>query len=299
MPRKLLVSILCMISVSFPVTLLSSSAWAFEDGIVAVVDDNVITAKDLQDYLRGIYAQLRIENRSDQEIKEVMDEYQSKGINQLVEDRLILAEAKRQGMVIRSGAVEERMTEIKNKYASMDQLLAEINKEGVTLSEIRRKIEDQFKARYTVTKEVRDKVYVNPQEVTEYYNAHINDYTRRSRVYVQSVFVKSDADPTAARDKIQTALDKINAGQDFSEVSGQYSELPSIGEVYDDSLSPEFRKKIDLMWVGQVSDIITVPGGFYILKLTGRTPDVAPSLNEVKNEIYQKLFEIKFKTQFN
>ncbi len=298
MLRKLLISILCSLSFSCGIVFLSPYTFAAEDGIIAIVDDDVITSKDLQDYMRGIYSQLRIEGRTDQEIKDIMNEYQSKGVNQLVDDRLILVEAKRQGMTIRPAAIEERLNEIKGKYPSPEEFIAAINKEGVTISDIRKKIEDQFKARYVVTKDVRDKIYVNPQEVTEYYNAHIDDYRRRSRVFVQSIFVKADVNPDLSMKKMQTALDKIKAGQDFNEVAKEYSELPIIGDVFDDSLSPDFKSRLDMMWVGQVSEVISNPNGLYILKLGGRSPAAAPLLNEVKNEIYQKLFEIKFKEQF-
>jgi parvulin-like peptidyl-prolyl isomerase len=298
MLQKLLISILCTLSISLGYAFFPSTSSATEDGIIAVVDDDVITAKDLQDYLRGIYSQLRIEGKTEQEIKEIMTEYQSKGVNQLVEDRLILAEAKRQGMTIRPGAIEDRMNEIKKKYPSPEEFIAEINKEGVTISDIRKKIEDQFKARYVVTKDIRDKIYVNPQEVTDYYNAHVEEYSRRSRVYVQSIFIKTDIGHDVAMKRMQEAVEKIKAGQDFQDVAKTYSELPSIGEVYDDSLNPDFKSKLDMMWVGQVSEIITDPNGLYLLKLAGRTPAAAPSLNEVKNEIYQKLFEAKFKTNF-
>ncbi len=277
----------------------ASSAWALEDGIVAVVDSDVITAKDLQDYLRGIYAQLRIEGRSASDIKEIMDEYQSKGVGQLIEDKLILAQANRQSMQIRVKAVDDRMNEIKARYPSTQDFLAEINKEGVTISDIRKKIEDQLKARYIVTQEVRDKITVNPQEVTDFYNAHIKDYSRPSRVYLQSIFIKADDGNEEGIKKLQPALDQIRAGADFKVVSKIYSELPDIGEVIDSSLSPEFKQKLDTMNVGDVTDIFQVPEGLYILKLTGRTAGTTPTLQELKDDIYQKVFEAKFKEAFS
>jgi parvulin-like peptidyl-prolyl isomerase len=274
-------------------------AWSLENGIIAVVDDDVITAKDLQDYLRGIYSQLKIEGRTEKEIAEVMSQYQSKGVEQLVEDRLILAEAKRQGMIMRPQIVKERMDEITARYPSSQYFLAEINREGVTISDIQKKIEDQFKAHYVVTKEVRDKIYVNPQEVTDYYNAHIQEFRKYSRVFIQSIFVRSDGpDDAAAMGKIKAALSRVKAGEDFKAVAQAVSELPFIGEVPEDSLNPEFKSRTDKMSVGDVSDIFSATDGFYIFKLTGRTPAVEPSLKEVKEEIYQNLFEVKFKENF-
>ena len=272
---------------------------AVDDGIIAVVDDDVITAKDFQDYMRGLYSQLKIEGRTDAEIQEIMGEYQAKGVNQLVEDRLILAEANRQGMKIRSQAIDERLEEIKKKYPSSQEFLSEINKEGVTISDIRKKIEDQFKARYLVTKDVRDKIYVNPQEVTEYYTAHGADFQKDARLYIQSIFVKADsAQDDDAKKKIDQAWKKLKSGDDFKAVAQAYSELPDIGEISAGSLNPTFKAKTDAMNVGEISEILTRPDGFYILKLTGKTAAVEPLLQDVKEEIYQKLFETKFKENF-
>ena len=64
------------------------------------------------------------------------------------------------------------------------------------------------------------------------------------------------------------------------------------------SLNQTFRAKTDAMGVGDISEVLTMPDGFYILKLTGRTAPVDPLLQDVKEEIYQKIFEAKFKESF-
>jgi parvulin-like peptidyl-prolyl isomerase len=297
---KFLLGVLLALAVNVSGMIFSARvAMALDDGIIAVVDDEVITAKDFQDYMRGLYSQLKIEGRSEAEIQEVVGQYQVKGVDQLVEDKLILAEANRQGMKIRPQAIDERYAEIKQRYASSQEFLSEINKEGITISDIRKKIEDQLKARYIVTKDVRDKIYVNPQEVTDYYTAHRSDFQRQARLYIQSIFVKADSPKDdEARKKIEQAWKKLKAGEDFKVVSQAYSELPDVGEVSDSSLNQTFKAKTDAMNVGEFSEILTMSDGFYILKLTGRTAAVEPLLQDMKEEIYQRLFETRFKENF-
>jgi parvulin-like peptidyl-prolyl isomerase len=281
------------------VTIPAKTVMALNDQIIAVVDNDVITVKDFQDYMRGLYSQLKIEGRTDAEVQEIISQYQAKGVNQLIEDRLILAEANRQGMKIRPQAVDERLYEIKNRYPSSQEFFAEINREGITVSDIRKKVEDQLKARYLVTKDVRDKIYVNPQEVTDYYTTHPDEFQRQARLYLQSIFVKTDTpQDDDAKKKIEEALKKIRSGEDFKAVARDYSELPDIGEVPLSSLNQTFRAKTDAMAVGEVSDVLTMPDGFYILKLTGRTAGANLLLQDVKDEIYQKIFETKFKESF-
>jgi parvulin-like peptidyl-prolyl isomerase len=291
--------LLALVVVGTGMILSARPVLALDDGIIAVVDDDVITAKDFQDYMRSLYSQLKIEGRSDAEVQEIVGEYQTKGVDQLIEDRLILAEANRQGMKIRPQAIDERVDEIKKKYPSSQEFFDGINKEGITISDIRKKIEDQFKARYIVTKEVRDKIYVNPQEVTDYYTAHQPEFKTEAKLFIQSIFVRSDSSKDdEAKKKIDEALQKIKSGEDFKVVAKAYSELPDIGEMPVSSLNQTFKSKTDAMSVGEVSDIIALPEGFYILKLTGRLASAEPLLQDVKEQIYQKIFEDKFRTSF-
>ncbi len=274
-------------------------AWAMDDALLAVVNDEAITVKDLQDYLNGIYAQLRIEGRTAAESQEIMAEYQKKGIDQLIEDRLVLFAADKSGVQIRPKAIDERVDEIKKKYPSYENFLTALKHEGMTLSDVRKKIENQFKGQYIVNEEVRSKIYVNPQEVTAYFTEHNDEFTLKPRVYLESIFVKSAYGRDAAKKKIDEAYAKITIGDDFKKVAAEYSELPSVGEVPEDGLRSEFKDKIDALANGQVSSIVEVQDGFYIFKLEGRAMGRKAVLNDVKDAIYQRLFEEKFRTRFN
>src|SRR5208282_4573156 len=97
------------------------------DGIIAIVNDDVITLKDLRQYIASIYSQLKIENKSPEEIKEIMGDYAQKGLDKLIEDKLILASANENEMDIRDEIVDKRLKEIKDHYVSEDDFLQALN----------------------------------------------------------------------------------------------------------------------------------------------------------------------------
>jgi peptidyl-prolyl cis-trans isomerase SurA len=134
--------------------------------------------------------------------------------------------------------------------------------------------------------------------VTAYFNAHTDEFTLKPRVFLESIFVKATFGREAANKKVNEAMDKIRAGEDFKAVAASYSELPSVGEMTEEALLPAFKDKVDHLPIGAVSDIIEVPDGFYILRLEGRAPGEKATLMEVKDRIYQRLFEEKFRTRF-
>lgn len=53
-------------------------AWARpgNDGIVAIVNTDAITLKDLKQYIAGIYSQLKVEHKSPDEIRDIMAAYE-------------------------------------------------------------------------------------------------------------------------------------------------------------------------------------------------------------------------------
>lgn len=280
------------------VLFLASPVFSLDDAIVAIVGSEAITVKDLQDYLKNVYAQLRIENKSQQEIEEVMKQYEQKGIEQIIDDKLILAASNDMGVTIKSKAIDDKIEGIRVKYPSYKEFSDALIREGLSVSDMRKKIEDQFKGQVAVNKEVREKVMVNPQEVTDWFNTHIDEMRSHSRVNLSSIFVKSIYGKDEAKKKITEAIGEIKAGVDFKTVSDKFSELPSIGMVNLEDLRPEMKSKVEELRLGGVSDIVEVESGFYIFKLTGKSENKDPVLKDYKNEIYQRLFEEKFRVQF-
>ena len=59
----------------------------------------------------------------------------------------------------------------------------------MTVSDLQQKSSDQLKVKYEVDMEVRDKIFVNPQDVTDYYDKHTGEFARKPRVNLQSIFV--------------------------------------------------------------------------------------------------------------
>ena len=73
------------------------------------------------------------------------------------------------------------LQEIKDRYPSEDDFIKALNAEGMTVSDLQQKLTDQLKVKYEVDMEVRDKIFVNPQDVTDYYNNHMSDFNRKPR----------------------------------------------------------------------------------------------------------------------
>ena len=284
--------------VLFGILLSAPQASAIDDAIIAIVNDHVITLKDMEDYLHTMYRQSRTEGKSEEESQALLEKLKENGIEQLIEDRIILDEADRKGLQVREKLIDDRIDEIKDKYESEQAFMDALTEDGATMGQLRKKIEDQMKAKFIVDLEVHSKIFVNPQEVTDYYNAHRGEFKRPSRVNLDSIYIPANGDMAAARQKAQQASQLIKSGKDFNEVTKKFSSSPSIGVVTKGKLVPEIENAVFALSMDEVSAPIETSDGIFIFKLNGKFVEEDLSLETVKNNIYNILFQNKFRERY-
>lgn len=269
------------------------------DAIIAVVNDDVITLKDMRQYLASIASQLRIENKSPEDIQQIMGEYEQKGLDKLIEDKLVLAAANDKGIEVREEVIDKRIQEIKDRYPGEDDFIKALDSEGMSVSDLRQKITDQLKVKYEVDMEVRDKIFVNPQDVTDYYNIHMNEFDRKPTVNLQSIFVSFDKfSKQEARSRAAEARSRLLAGEDFDKIFQKYSDGTSVGEVEQGQMADSVEKVVFNLKLEEVSDPVEVENGIYVFKAIGISPGKQQALAEVKGQIYGKLLDDQFQVKF-
>jgi len=270
------------------------------DAIIAIVNDDVITLKDLRQYVASIASQLRVENKSRDEIQQIMGDYEQKGLDKLIEDKLILAAANDKGLDVRQDVIDKQLQEIKDRYPSEDEFLKALNAQGLTVSDLQQKLTDQLKVKYEVDLEVRDKIFINPQDVTDYYNKHRGEFSRKPMVNLQSIFVSFDKhSKQEARTRADEARSRLLAGEDFDKIFQEYSDGSSVGKVEQGQMSEAVENVVFSLKLEEVSDPIEVENGIYVFKAIGISPGKQQTLAEVKDQIYGKLLDDQFHLKFN
>src|SRR3989338_3025144 len=257
-----ILSMLCLFSSTPP-------GWAADDTIVAVVNDDVVTLHDLHNYYNSIYLQLWAEGMPKEEIEKKMAGMKQDGLEQLIEDRLIIQTAKKKGVEIRDKIIDERLEEIQKRYPSEQDFLTALTRDGATITDLRTKIQERFLIQYIVDLEVRSKIFVNPQEVTEYYNAHLTEFAKSARANLDSIFIPfKNVLRDEARQKAMEAMDLLKQRKDFREVARQFSSTPSVGIVTKGELIPEIESKVfTLNTIGEMTDPIETETGIFIFQL--------------------------------
>ena len=203
-----------------------SAVYAAEvvERIVAVVNDEIITDHDLDLVVAPVEAQYRTLYTGaelDARLSRVRQEF----LNKLIEDKLILSEAKRKLVIVKDDEVDEMMAEVRNKFPSRDLFLKALEDQGLSEKKLWSRFHDQIMTQKYVNYEVRSKVSVSPGEISDYYKANEPTFVQGERVKLQQILVREGSrSETEARNFADSLYEQIRGGKPFEELARQYSE---------------------------------------------------------------------------
>jgi peptidyl-prolyl cis-trans isomerase SurA len=250
------------------------------DGVVAVVNDEVVLASEVDEQLYLFLSQSRIRPDS-AEVAELRKEI----IDRIIDEKVIVSEAKRQNVSPVEAEldknVDEAVADVRQRLGSDAAFRAELAREGITEADLRKRYRDdaarQLMASMLLRKQL-GQIEVTAAEAEKYFAEHPTEFPRRaSSIHVQLVQVPVEADSLAARAvraKATAAAARLKQGEPFSRLAqelsddvGTASNGGDLGWFARGSLDSSFEEQAFKLPVGQVSGIIRTPFGFHLVKV--------------------------------
>ncbi|MDD5270321.1 MAG: peptidylprolyl isomerase [Candidatus Omnitrophica bacterium] len=274
--------------------------------ILVVVNDEVLTQSDLDFALNQISEELKREY-SGAELAAKIEEARKEYLNQMIEDKLILQQAKKLGVIVDDSEVEEQFKQVKSKFPSEDIFYAEVQKAGISTEVLKKRYRENIMMGKLVSHEVKDKVVVTPSEIDDYYKKHSAELKAPEAVRIRSIMLRFGGEQSedAVKQKSYDILKLIKEGRDFGELAKLYSEgLRSdeggdFGFVERGQMRDDFDKVIFSMKEGEVSEPLRADTGYFIFKAEQKRDARALTIQEahdgIENIIYREKAQQRYK----
>lgn len=269
--------------------------------ILAVVNDEIITDQDLQVVMAPIVAQYRT-IYTGAELSEKVHQAREDFLNKLIEDRLVLSEAKRKQVIVKEIEVDEMIAEVRNKFPNRELFIKALEDQGLTEKKLWARFKDQLMTQKYVNYEVRSKVSVSPGEVNDYYKQHESEFAQGDRVHLQQILIRvGSRTEEEARTLADSLVSQLREGKPFEELAKAYSEGSEakdggqMGWIEKGQLLGEIDEKVFSLEPGQVTEPIKSSLGFHIFKILGREKSAVKPIEEVRPDIQDAIFKGKLK----
>lgn len=267
----------------------STQAYGWEplDKIVAVVGDRVVLASELQFQLE-MYETQAADQLSTPEQKA---KFKEELLRQMINDRLILIKAKEDTSIVVDDkqvdqALEERMQDLRSRFRSTQEFENQLAVEGYTMRDLRSKlrldIHDQL-VKDRLVQKLLSKVSVTRDDVEKFYSTYRDSLPPHPySVKLAHLLLKMTASPQISdslRIMAESLRKRIDQGETFEALAGQYSEDPSaedggdLGTFRKGDLVEEYERAALALNPGEVSPVVHTKYGYHIIKLVGKSDE--------------------------
>ena len=257
-----------------------------QDKIIAIVNKDIITQKDLNDFVNFMRVQLAAEYQGEQ-LETKIQSMKLDLLDKLIEDCLILQEAKKDNIKIDPDRIKARISEIKKHYGSDSEFQNSLAKQGLVQADIEEKIREQMLMYIVIDEKIKSKIIIKPGEVTDFYQENTGKFILPEQREFASITIDNGS-------KAFEVFDKLKGGQELQEVANGYSlTIDKLNSARAGQLRKDIEEILFKMNIGQISAPVKIENNYYIFKLNNIIPPRHQNLSEVQDEIYEMLFNKK------
>jgi len=243
------------------------------DRIVGVVNDNVITERQLIAETRLVAQQIGAANDPNFD----MDALARQVLDRMITTEVQVQRAASLGIRVDDTTLERTITNIAQQNGlTLPQLQQVLEAQGIAFREYRNQIRNEITIQQLHQREIFERIHVSDREIDEYLARFANN-DQQQEYWLKHILiaVPENARPeevAAARDKAQAVLAALQ-NQDFDTVSVEFSDAPNALDGGDlgwrdlSRIPTLFVDTVQKMNAGEISEPIRSPNGFHILKV--------------------------------
>jgi parvulin-like peptidyl-prolyl isomerase len=255
-----------------------------QDKVVAVVNDEIITQKDLDSFIAFMRVQMA-RDYSGVKLEQKIDSMKQDLLERLIEDRLILQEAKKSNINADKNMIKAKIAELKRAHNSDREFQDYLIQQGMTEADLEQKMKNQMMTYQIVEEKIKNKIVIKPSDITEYYEKNVDQFM----VPQEREFVSIVVDTQELADKVSADL---SAGKTPDEVAGLYSiTVNTFTAKKGGELKKEIEDVVFGMNLNDVSKAVKIDEAYYVFKLTKITAEFKQPLIDAQAGIKRMLFD--------
>jgi peptidyl-prolyl cis-trans isomerase SurA len=276
------------------------------DGVAAIVGDEVLLLSEVRDAMQSVVSRLpEGQTLSPEEMKELRDS----AVKGLIDDKLVMQVAKKQGLSASEEDIDQAIAGIaQEESVSSDEIYAAAAQHGMDRAAYREQLAKQLTRMKVVSGSVQGRVRVSDEDVRKLYDERYGNAKPGERIRVLHILiaVPKDAPPEAREQAHALALkirDQAREAGDFGGLARKYSSAPTAQQggltVFRESdAPPAIKSAIEGLKPGEITDVIENAHGDNIFQFLDRFDPASVTYDQVADKLRAELIERRTMPEF-
>lgn len=256
------------------------------DRIIAVVNDEVITANELRS--RTLLAEVQLQRQKI--APPPQDVLARQVLERMIVDRAQLQLARETGVRVDDATVNAAMMRIaESNNISVPALRQRLEAEGISFSQFREDVRQDILLNRLREREVDSRLQVSDSEIDNFIADQSGISADAEEINLAQILLRVPENSTPqrleeTRQRADDLVAQLKGGADFARLAASYSNAAEalqggeLGWRNADRLPTLFIDAIKGVKTGEIAPIVRSPNGFHILKVLGRRSMVAGKL---------------------
>jgi parvulin-like peptidyl-prolyl isomerase len=208
--------------------------------------------------------------------------FEDEVLDGMIIEKIMDLRAKELNISISEAELEGKIKEIKKDYGKDFSKM--LTQENIKYEPWKEDLKKEMLLQKLIAMDVNANINISEDEAEDYYNEHLNNYKKESRVRVSQIVVRD----LAMAKKVET---RLNAGEDFAKVAAKVSIGPEahrggdLGFITRLILPEPLDKTIFNLPVNKISPIVQSSYGFHIFKVLEIQPARTGNFAEIKKDV--------------
>jgi len=293
--------------------LLSCAVFAAEvvtvQQIVAKVNGDIITTADLSRARKQMIDEMKARKVSAAEIDMTLATADKNILRDKIDSILLASKGKELNISVDS-EISKYIADlmVRTKLANQEDLAKMVTEQtGQTFEDWKNEMRTNMITQRVVRQEVGGKINIKKEEVAKYFEEHKTEFVREEEIYLRELLLSSEgkapAEVAGLEKKAKDIVARLRKNEKFSVLVREFSDAQSRNEEGDLGWMKKgmLNAQIEAMvFKGQknfVTDPIQLPNGWLILRVEDFHQAGQAQLEQVENEIMEKLYMPKFQPQ--
>lgn len=254
------------------------------DRIIAVVNDQVITRRDLDERVTTVLTQLRQQGTP----LPPRDVLEKQVLERMIFNQVQLQFAKETGLRVDDATLDKTLSRIaEDSKLTPAQLRAALEKDGISFTKFRDDIRDEITITRLREREVDNKITIADSEVDNFLSTRQIQEGKSDEYNLSHILVSvpEQASPERLQERrlrAEQAQTQIKGGADFRQVAASFSDAPdavqggALGWRDSARLPTIFAEAVKGLKAGEISGVLRSPNGFHLVRVNDRRGQSAP-----------------------
>ena len=248
------------------------------DSIAVVVNDDVITRRELQERVQTVVKRMQ---QQQVQLPSAAD-LQRQILERMIVERAQMQLAKEMGIRADDAIVDRAIARIaEQQKMNLQQMRNQLEKEGTSFASFREEIREEIIMQRLRESQVDSKIQISEAEVDSFLATQEAAAQEQFELNISQIFVRIPENATPEvigqrQARADEVMRQLRTGADFAKMAATYSDAAdalqggAVGWRPSDRLPPLFADALAKLKPGQVTPAMKTVNGFYILKLVDK-----------------------------